>query len=129
MRKVLLQFFLCLIALVVNVVLSAFNPAWSLLGILVVPAVFLAWLDIGRALRKTSSSNAASYALGVLVGLPQAVFGLVCLIAGVAITVAFFFGPVRGEDSNWIVFLVGPLLMCVGIWWLRDSFRSGQAKK
>jgi hypothetical protein len=46
MRKALLQFSLSLVALVAVVVLYAFNAAWSLLGILVVPAVFLAWVDL-----------------------------------------------------------------------------------
>jgi hypothetical protein len=56
------------------------------------------------------------------------VFGLVCLIAGVSTTIAFFFWPARGEGNAWVVLIVGPFLTFFGMWWLRDSFKRGQTK-
>jgi hypothetical protein len=120
MRKALVQLTLCVGVLVVWVILSMFSPAWSVLGILVIPAVFLALVDLGRALRSTPSRVATI--LGVLVGLPQAVAGLVSMLAGIIIVAAFLFWPERGEGNNWVVLLVGPLLVVFGIWWLRDVF-------
>ncbi|HKR58166.1 MAG TPA: hypothetical protein VJS64_00430 [Pyrinomonadaceae bacterium] len=126
MRRALIQFLSWLGVLVAMVfVLYPFNPAWSVLGLIVVPAIFLSWVDLGRALRKALSQSRTTHLLGVLAVLPQALFGLVSLLAGLAIIVAFFFWPAKGEGNNWVVLAVVPLLVFFGIRWLREAFKHG----
>jgi len=124
MRKALIQFAACLLVLVVWLVAAGINLGFGLLGMLIVPAMLLAWNDLARELRK--SSYKPSRYLGVLAGFPQLLLALFSLLGGIVIGVAYFFWPQRGEPGNWIVLLVVPALIGFGVWWLRDLRKDGK---
>src|SRR2546421_8411488 len=124
MRKGLIQFAACLLVLLVWLVAAGISLGFGLLGMLIVPAMLLAWNDLARELRK--SSYKPSRYLGVLAGLPQLLLALFSLLGGIVIGVAYFFWPQRGEPGNWIVLLVVPALIGFGVWWLRDLRKDGR---
>ncbi len=124
LRKALFQFAACPLVLVMWFVTAGINGGFGLLGILIVPAMLLAWNDLARELRKASYTP-LQYA-GMLAGLPQALLALFSLLGGIVIGVAYFFWPQRGEPSNWIVLLVVPALIAFGVRWLRDLRKGGK---
>lgn len=126
MRKSLAQLTLWVGAYIVfALILYPINAAWMVLGLIIVPAIFLTWVDLARALRKVPPGTRSARFLGVIFGIPQALFGLASLLAGILIIVAFFFMPTKNGESNWSVLVVIPLLVFFGVRWLREAFKRG----
>jgi hypothetical protein len=87
----------------------------------------LYWLDLGRELRANPPANRTLRILGFLMGVPQALFGLLCLVAGVSIIGWVLYNSFWHRDPHYtggfLTFGIGPLLSLFGIGWLVDAFR------
>lgn len=93
----------------------------------------LYWFDLGRELRKAPPENRRQRILGFLMGVPQALFGLVCLLSGVAIVVWVLYNSFWHTEANYtggfLTFGIGPLLVLFGIGLLADAFRRSSANE
>jgi hypothetical protein len=101
--------------------------AWFLLLIYgAFPVLILAWIDFGHALRNAPSSSKVLFVLGVIFGLPQALLGLLALVAGIAIVgwVLYnsFIARLPEYTGGFLTFGLGPVLALFGLFWLREAF-------
>lgn len=102
---------------------DVFMPGLSILVLLVaIPFLFMAWVDVGRAIRNYPTTSRIPYVLGILVGLPQVLFALASVIGGIAITVAFFL--CSECRAPWWILPVGLGLVAFGTVWIRDAFKG-----
>jgi hypothetical protein len=121
-RKLALAFAL----LVASILLLRFN-GWFGLGILVaLPLVILWWFDLGSELRSSPSPSRLVRVGGLLMGLPQAVFGLVCLVAGLSLICWVLYNTFWEihpfYTGGFLTFGLGPLLALFGLGLLFDAF-------
>jgi hypothetical protein len=101
---------------------------WFGVGFVVaLPLVILLWFDLGRELRTSPSSGRVGRIAGLLMGVPQALFGLVCATAGIAIVCWVLYNSFWKQDPNYtggfLTFGVGPLLVLFGVGLALDAFR------
>ena len=116
-NKFIVAFFL-----VVAFAADVFMPGASLLVLFVaIPFVFMALVDAGRAIPNYPATSGIPYVLGILLGLLQALFALVSVISGIAITVAFFL--CSECRAPWWILPVGLGLIAFGALWIRDVFK------
>lgn len=87
----------------------------------------LYWFDFGRELRSKPPENIWLRRLGLLMGVPQALFGLLCLGSGVAIICWVIYNTFWHRDPHYtggfLTFGVGPVLTLFGAGWIYDAFR------
>ncbi|MCD9097111.1 hypothetical protein LU699_15125 [Luteimonas fraxinea] len=85
------------------------------------------WLDVGAELRAAEDPSPALRILGILLGVPQALLGFTCLIAGTAVVLWVLYNLVverqPGFPSLILGFGVGPSLITFGFGWLIYAFR------
>lgn len=90
-----------------------------------VPVLILCWIDLGRSFRVPTASRAV-FLLGVILGVPQALLGAICVVAGVSIVgwVLYnsFIERLPHYSGGFLTFGIGPLLVVFGLAWLRDAF-------
>ena len=100
-----------------------------LLIFLGIPVLILSGIEAGRTLRTLPDVPPAWKAIGILLSLPQAIFGLSSVLLGLAIIlwVAYNFLVERQPEFTGGVIPslgIGPLLLVAGWWWLRSAFRK-----
>jgi hypothetical protein len=87
----------------------------------------LYWFDYGRELRARPPKSRALRIVGFLMGVPQALFGLLCMAAGIAIIVWVLYNSLWRHDSaytgGFLTFGIGPLAALFGFGFLADAFR------
>ena len=113
--------------LLVGSVLLLRVDGWFGLGFVVgLPLVILYWFDLGRELRSSPASRWQRLA-GLLMGVPQALFGMVCAAAGIAIVCWVLYNSFWARDPDYsggfLTFGVGPVLALVGAGFVMDAFR------
>jgi len=105
---------------------------WFLLFIFLgIPLFVLTWVDLGRALRQAESPTRLTFVLGIFFGLPQVVFGLIAVACGISILawVAYnsFFERQPQYTGGFLTFGLGPALVLMGWYWLREAFVKSRA--
>jgi hypothetical protein len=87
----------------------------------------LYWFDLGRALRNTHNPNKALRVLGLLMGLPQALFGAFVAAVGLAIAAWVIYNSLWERDPHYtgglLAFGMSPLFVLFGSGLVADSFR------
>jgi hypothetical protein len=87
----------------------------------------LYWFDLGQELRAKPLANRALRIAGLLMGVPQALFGLLCLVAGLAIVGWVLYNSFWQRDPHYtggfLTLGIGPVLALFGSGLLFDSFR------
>ena len=101
---------------------------WFGVGIVVgLPLSILLWFDFGRELRAAPAQNRLLRAAGILMGVPQAMFGALCFAIGVAIIVWVLYNSFWHHDPNytggWLTFGIAPVLTLFGIGIVLDAFK------
>jgi uncharacterized membrane protein len=122
------QKFVVALALLVASCLLLAVDGWFGLGIVVgLPLTILLWIDLGRELRTAPGQNRGSRAAGLLMGIPQALFGVLCLGVGVAIICWVLYNSLWRRDPNytggWLSFGIAPLLSLFGVGLTVDAFK------
>lgn len=118
---------LALAVLVGSVLLLRVN-GWFGVGFAVaLPLVILLWFDLGHELRSSPASSRAGRAVGLLMGVPQALFGLLCAAVGIAIICWVLYNSFWERDPNYtggfLTLGVGPVLSLFGVGLVFDSFK------
>lgn len=91
-------------------------------------ASILYWVDLGRELRQTQSAGTMARLLGVVMGVPQALLGLIS--AGVGLSIIGWvlyntFVERQPQYSGGLLTLgIGPILVLFGLAWVRSAFRN-----
>jgi urea transporter len=104
---------------------------WFGLGFVVaLPVSILLWLDYGRELRAIPHPSRARRLLVFFVGVPQVLFGLLSLVAGVLIVVWVLYNSLWKRlpeySGGFLGFGVGPVLTLFGFGLIADAFRKSR---
>ncbi|MDR0737031.1 MAG: hypothetical protein LBF51_09440 [Zoogloeaceae bacterium] len=120
------------IVLVVSILLLRVDGWFGLGFVAAFPLAILWWFELGRELRDSDAASPFRRAVGLLMGLPQAVFGLFSLITGVSIIAWVLYNSFWRRDPHYtggfLTFGVGPLLVLFGLWLLVDAFKRGSSR-
>ena len=127
MKKTAAKLGLSLTTFVLSVPLMGFN-GWFGLG---VTAGFilsiLYWFDLARELRNAPSTSRALRIIGLLMGVPQALFGLVCAGIGLAIVIWVLYNSFVERQpeytGSFMSLGIGPVLILFGASWVASAFR------
>lgn len=117
---------LAIVLLIVSFPLLRFD-GWFGLGIPVGLLVsILYWFDLGRELRQAPFKNRCQRRLGVMMGVPQALFGILSMFCGLAIILWVLYNTFWYRDpaysGGFLTFGGGPLLTAFGAGLLMDAF-------
>ena len=134
MRASILKFlgsillFFALISAIGNTNNEPWVTVWPLLLFFVAtPFFFLSCFDLGKALRNLENPTPGTKILGFLFGLPQAMFGLISVLFGLAIIGWVLYNLLieRQEEftGGFFTFGMGPAMVAFGIIWLRRAFK------
>lgn len=89
----------------------------------------LFWFDLGRQLRNLTRPSRAEHTLGILMGVPQALFGLICAAIGMAIVLWVLYNTFVERQPRYIggfmTLGLGPALALFGFGWVVTAFRRG----
>ncbi|PPJ42863.1 hypothetical protein C0063_06335 [Pseudoxanthomonas sp. KAs_5_3] len=104
------------------------NGFFFLLFLASLPLVVLYWIDLGRELRSTQSRGTFIHTLGILMGVPQALFGLACAGIGLSIVAWVLYNTFVEREPQYtgglLTLGIGPVLTLFGAGWLRSAFRT-----
>lgn len=101
-------------------------------GILALPIVILLSIDASRAIKREMSTNKATKALGVLLGIPQAVLGVLLMAIGIGYPFigirAIIADLSTGQPTIFpLISTITALMMFVlGYYYLREGFSFGK---
>ncbi len=89
-------------------------------------------MDLGKSMRKADNLSRLVLTLGMLLGVPQALLGIISITLGAAIVVWVIYNSFIERQSEYtggfLTFGIGPALILVGWYWLRQAFsRSPEA--
>ena len=103
-------------------------------GIVVaLPLVIVLWFDLGRELRTAPNASRIGRIAGLLMGVPQALFGLVCAVAGIAIVCWVIYNSFWKRDPHYtgafLTFGIGPALALSGVGLVFDAFKRSSLPK
>ncbi|ENE2728827.1 TPA: hypothetical protein ACKP89_003519 [Stenotrophomonas maltophilia] len=104
------------------------NGYFILLLLIGLPAAILSWFDLGRELRAIPSPTRTERALGLAMGVPQVLFGLLCAVIGLLLVVWILYNLLIEHQSQFRIpslpaFAAGPMMIVVGLGWARTAFR------
>jgi hypothetical protein len=125
-----------IVALVALIAVSSDDTMLTVLPLLLIflglPVVVLCGIEAGRTLRALPDVPASWKAIGILLSIPQAIFGLISVLLGLAIIlwVAYNFLVERQPEFTGGVIPstgIGPALVAAGWWWLRSACRKEQS--
>ena len=119
--------------LLVGSVLLLRVDGWFGVGfVLALPLIILYWFDLGRELRASQSSSRWHRAAGLIMGLPQALFGIACAAIGIAIICWVLYNSFFERDPNYtgsfLTLGIGPVLTLFGIGLAVDAFSRGSSQ-
>jgi hypothetical protein len=100
---------------------------WFVLFIFVgLPLFVMSWIDLGKSLREADSPSRFVLTLGMLLGVPQALLGLISMALGTAIVAWVVYNSFIERQPEYsggfLTFGLGPTLILVGWYWLRQAF-------
>lgn len=120
----------CAFAGMVLSVLALRYTHWDVFFFTFMAAMILSilyWLDVGSMLRAVENPRPAVRMLGILMGVPQALFGLGCFLAGAVIVLWVLYNVFverqPGFPSLVLGLGVGPSLITFGLGWVFYAFR------
>ena len=107
---------------------------WFGLGVLVGLIVsILYWFDTAAQIRATSSAGRSLRVIGVLMVIPQALFGLLCCATGLAIIIWVLYNTLVERQPQYtggfLTLGIGPALVLFGCGWLLPAVRRGSQSK
>jgi hypothetical protein len=107
---------------------------WLALGIPVgLVLSILYWFDLGRALRAAPAEHRMLRTIGLFMGVPQALFGVFCAAAGVAIVGWVVYNAFWHRDprhlGGLITFGLPPLLVMFGAGLTIDAFKRSSSDR
>ncbi|RDZ27178.1 hypothetical protein [Lysobacter silvisoli] len=127
-KRILIKLILALAALPVSLLLVRLSGYFFVPFLIALPLAVLYWLDLGQALRNDGSGGRLRWMLGIVMGVPQALLGLCCVVAGIAILVWLVYNTFierqpeyRSNPGGW---LFAPILVLAGVGWLFSAFRG-----
>ncbi len=117
------------IAIFITSVLTLRYNGWLGIGAAITfPLIILWWIDLGRELRRANSKIKWKYFLGLVMGVPQALLGLLSIVIGLGIIgwVIYnsFWEPDPHFTSSFLSFGIGPALILTGIAFVYDAFKK-----
>ena len=134
MKLAAVTLFLCCMAVFISQTDSeGWLTLWFVLFIFVgLPVFIMSVMDLGKTLRESQSPSYLVMILGMLLGVPQALLGLVAIALGAAIVVWVLYNTFVERQPEYtggfLTFGLGPALILVGWYWLRQAFaRSPEA--
>ncbi len=134
MKKAVLKLASSIAVMVLSVLLLCFTHSTLpfLLFLASLPLVVLCWIDLGREIRGLENRHWSVRILGTVLGVPQALLGLVCVVAGLAIVSWVLYNSLFERQPEYsggfLVFGISPLLALFGLRWLVDSFRGSSGE-
>lgn len=125
--KPAVKFFMALVFLMASFLLLR-DDGWFGFGVLIaLPLVILYGFDLGRELR-TPESGRLRLSAGMLIGVLQALFGILCFLTGGAIIVWVlynsFWQRAPSYRGGFLSFGIGPLMAITGLALVSDAFRK-----
>jgi hypothetical protein len=103
------------------------NGFFFLFFLVSLPLIVLYWVDLGREIRSTKGHGALMRLLGIVMGVPQALFGLVCAGIGLAIVAWVIYNTFVERQPQYtdgfMTLGIGPALVLFGVGWLVGAFR------
>ena len=116
------------IAAIALSLLLAFVAEWFFLGALVgLVLSILYWVELGQALRDAPDNGRVARALGLLMALPQALFGLTSLLVGLGIAAWVLYNTfverLPHYSGGFLTLGIAPVLVMAGLGWLVMAFR------
>lgn len=106
------------------------NGFFFLFTLISLPLAVLYWIDLGRQLRNVQGGGRMMRLLGIVMGVPQALFGLAVVLVGLAIIGWVLYNTFverQEQYSGGLMTLgIGPVLVLFGTGWLRSAFRGHQ---
>ncbi len=121
------KFFIVAAVFVGSILLLRVNGWFGLGAAIALPVVILLWFDLGRELRTSPSTRRLNRLAGILMGVPQALFGAVCAAAGIAIMCWVLYNSFWARDPHYsgsfLSFGIGPVLVLIGAGFISDAFR------
>lgn len=127
-KRILIKLILSLAALPVSLLLVRLSGYFFVPFLIALPLAVLYWLDLGQALRNDGAGSGLRRMLGIVMGVPQALLGLCCVAAGIAILAWLVYNAFierqpeyRSNPGGW---LFAPVLVLAGVGWLFSAFRG-----
>lgn len=119
--------------LLVGSILLLRVDGWFGIGFVVaLPLVILYWFDFGRELRTSPSSSRLRRIAGLLMGVPQALFGVACAAIGIGIVCWVLYNSFWERDPNYtggfLTLGIGPVLVLFGAGLVFDAFKRSSSK-
>ncbi|MBN5142890.1 MULTISPECIES: hypothetical protein [Stenotrophomonas] len=104
------------------------NGYFILLLLIGLPAAILFWFDLGRELRAIPTPSRTQRTLGLAMGVPQVLFGLLCAGIGMVLVIWILYNLLVQTLPQFRIpslpaFAVGPMMIVVGLGWARTAFR------
>ena len=98
----------------------------AVVSLILLPFVFMACIDLGRALRQ--DGRRVTYSLGVILGIPQIFIGLGSIISGLLFLTTYLW-PGSTAPTTWWMAALGPILILFGVVWIREALRKVQRER
>ncbi|WP_313299025.1 hypothetical protein [Stenotrophomonas sp.] len=110
------------------------NGYFILLLLIGLPAAILFWFDLGRELRALPTPTRTERALGLAMGVPQVLFGLLCAGIGLILVTWILYNLLVESLPQFRIpslpgFAVGPMMIVVGLGWARTAFRRASLEQ
>ena len=121
------------IIIFISSILTLRVSGWFGIGAVVTfPLVILWWIDLGRELRSQENSSKWRCAVGCIMGVPQALLGIVCVVCGAGIICWVLYNSFWDSQPSYtggfLTFGIGPTLFLFGIGFVVDAFRKNSSK-
>ncbi len=131
MSKTARKLVLSLALLVLSFPLLIVN-GWFGLGIPVgLVLSILYWFDLAQELRSTPNPSRVVRAAGLLMGVPQAIFGFLCALIGMGIVAWVLYNTFVERQPQYsggfLTLGVGPALVLFGLGWLASAFNRNSS--
>ncbi|WQI20413.1 hypothetical protein U2S91_20085 [Stenotrophomonas maltophilia] len=112
------------------------NGYFILLLLIGLPAAILFWFDLGRELRAIPIPipTRSERALGLAMGIPQVLFGLLCAGIGLILVAWILYNLLVQTLPQFRIpslpaFAVGPMMIVAGLGWARTAFRRASLEQ
>ncbi len=119
---------LAIITFIASVMSLRFNGWFGVGAAITFPLIILWWIDLGRELRAASSRSKWKYVLGFVMGVPQALLGVVCITMGLGmigwVLYNTFWERMPQYSGSFLQLGFGPGLVMTGIAFMYDAFKK-----